>query len=58
MNNDFFIGVQGETIVFLLPVPQQLTRQQAINLSVWLAVLADPEQTQTQAAINELLGGV
>jgi hypothetical protein len=56
--NEFLIGVQGEAVVFMLPVPQQLTRQQAITLSAWLAVLADPGLTQFQAKINEITGGV
>ena len=40
--NEFLIGMQGETVVFMRPVPQQLTRQQAITLAAWLTVIADP----------------
>lgn len=40
--NEFFVGVQGDDVVFLKPIPQQITREQAVRLAAWLQILADP----------------
>ena len=39
--NKFFVGIQGDTIVLLKPVPQKLTKEEALNLAAWLVALAD-----------------
>ena len=60
--NDFLVGVQGgETIVILRPVPQQITKAQALNLAAWLVVLADDRAGDSggkfDAAMQAVLGG-
>lgn len=39
--NRFGVGVHGENVVFLKPVPLQITREQALNLAAYLVALAD-----------------
>lgn len=53
--NEFLIGMQGETVVFIRPVPQQLTRQQAITLAAWLTVIADPSGQLVKSQIEDIL---
>jgi hypothetical protein len=45
-SNQFFVGVNGDVLVILRPVPSHprgLTREQALNLAAWLSLLADPD---------------
>lgn len=39
--NSFMIGCQGDMVVAVLPIKQRLTREEAINLAVWLVVNAE-----------------
>ena len=55
--NEFLIGAQGENIVFLRPVPQRLTRAQAVSLAAWLIAIADPSGAATSAKTAEITGG-
>lgn len=43
MGNEFFVGVQGESLILLVPpMPnQRLSRESALNLAAWLVALAD-----------------
>jgi hypothetical protein len=44
--NKFMVGVQGETIVFMRPVPQRLSKEDALVLGAWIVALAtdNPEK--------------
>jgi hypothetical protein len=53
--NEFLIGMQGETVVIIRPVPQRLTLQQAVTLASWLTVIADPTGQLVKAKIEEIL---
>ena len=46
MNNDFFVSVQGNNILMLRPVPQNITREQALNLAAWIVALTDEDEFQ------------
>lgn len=55
-SNEFMIGASADTIVLHAPIPHVLSRDQAIRLAAWLAVLADPQGEQfnrTLQAIRE-----
>jgi hypothetical protein len=52
--NEFLIGMQGETVVAMRPLPQQMTRQQAVSLAAWLTVIADPSGEHIAAKIEEI----
>lgn len=54
--NEFLIGAQGETVVFMRPIPQRLTRQQAVTLAAWLTVIADPTGQAIKAKVAEISG--
>lgn len=41
--NDFFVGVQGNRVVIMRPVPNLLTKEQALRLAAWLVALADDD---------------
>lgn len=53
--NEFMIGVQWDSVVFMRPVPQRLTIQQAVSLAAWLTVIADPAGELVKAKVEELL---
>lgn len=52
--NEFLIGAQGENIVFLRPVPQRITREQAVTLAAWLVAMADPGRERFDAKLAEV----
>ena len=52
--NEFFVGMQGETVVIMRRIPQHLTRQQAISLAAWLTVIADPSGKQVSIKVQEI----
>ena len=41
--NEFFVGLQGDNIVFLKSIPPSLTKEQAIALAAWIVALADDD---------------
>lgn len=50
--NAFLVGVQGDRLVLLRPVPRVLTRGQALNLAAWLAALADFDGSMFDALLR------
>jgi hypothetical protein len=52
--NEFLIGAQGEHLVFMRPVPQRITKDQAITLAAWLVLMADPGQSAFNAKIEHI----
>lgn len=51
MDNKFFVGIQGDNIVTMRPVPTRMSKDDALNLAAWLAVLAD-ERDQFQSILE------
>jgi hypothetical protein len=41
-SNKFFVGSNGTHIVTIKPVPQAMTREEALNLAAWIVAIADP----------------
>jgi hypothetical protein len=41
MDNLFFVSAQGDNIVTLRPVPQKMTRDQALNLAAWIVAITN-----------------
>lgn len=43
--NKFLIGLNGDDLVFLKPVPQRLSKEDSLLLAAWLvAMVADVDQ--------------
>lgn len=53
--NEFFVGVHGDSIVLMWPVPQRITKAQAINLAVWLVALADDNAGEEDSVFTKEL---
>ena len=41
--NDFFVGILGDDLVFLKPVPTRIPKGAAMRLAAWIAALADDD---------------
>lgn len=41
--NKFMIGVQGESLIPMMPLPRKLSKADALNLAAWLVALADED---------------
>ena len=52
--NRFVVAGQGEDLVFLLPVPQRITREDALLLAAYLVALADHEN-RFQAVLHAVM---
>ena len=54
--NEFLIGIAPASgvVTFMLPLPQQLTREQAIALAAWLVVIADPMREKFDDLVEEI----
>lgn len=39
--NDFFVSVNNDDIIFLMPIPARISREKALNLAAWIVALAD-----------------
>lgn len=50
--NEFFVGVQGDDIVFLRSIPQKLKEREALLLAAWIVALADPLQEKFPAVLK------
>lgn len=44
VDNIFGIGLRGENIVFLMPMPQTLTKANALLLAAYIVAIADDEK--------------
>lgn len=44
-DNIFGIGLRGENIVFLMPMPQTLSKSNALLLAAYIVAIADNETT-------------
>lgn len=41
--NTWLVGVRGERVVHVRPIPAELDKVDALNLAAWIIALADPE---------------
>lgn len=49
-DNKFMVGVQGDNIVFLMPVPQRMSKKDALVFAAWVGTLADDDGMSFEAA--------
>ena len=58
-NNKFFVGVGGTDIVFMRPIPQKISKSDAIELAAWIVCLADDKMGekggQFQTALKDVM---
>lgn len=58
-NNKFFVGVGGNDIIFMRPIPQKISKSDAIELAAWIVCLADDnmgkEGGQFKTALNDVM---
>lgn len=56
MENKFFVGsgVAEESVTVLRPVQGRVSKEDALNLIAWLAVLLDLTDSEIKGAIAEL----
>jgi hypothetical protein len=47
--NRFFVGAVAEDIAFMLPIPQRMSKAEALNLAAWIVALADPTREKFDA---------
>jgi len=47
MDNIFFVGAQGNDVVVLRPIPNRMTREQALNLAAWIVAITDEDEFAT-----------
>jgi hypothetical protein len=52
--NEFLVGVLGDDIVTMRPVPQRLTKEQALQLAAMLVALAD-DKNEFAKILEEVL---
>ena len=43
-SNKFIIGGRGHNLVFIRPVPQEISNDDAVNLAAWLIVLTGAQE--------------
>lgn len=53
-SNQFAVGALGKLFVINMPVPRPMTREQALNLAAWLAVLVDPDGKEFERLVKEI----
>lgn len=41
--NKFFVGIAGEIVTIMKPIPPKLSKEDAINLAAWLVAVADDD---------------
>ena len=58
MINKFLVGTQGEEIAILRRVPTRMTKDEALNLAAWLAVMADDKPGEADGAFAKALRDV
>lgn len=48
-SNLFFVGSNGDTLVFTLPVPRQISKEDALNLAAWIVAIVNPTREEFDA---------
>ncbi|TXH09640.1 MAG: hypothetical protein E6R03_16480 [Hyphomicrobiaceae bacterium] len=52
--NHFAVGMKGPTVV-IVRMGKQLTREEALNLAAWIVALTDPERTDFNRVLGEIV---
>lgn len=55
MDNKFFVGNRAGNFVFLIPIPREITEENAINLAAWIVAML-PDREKFDAAVREIEG--
>lgn len=50
--NKFAVGLQGENVMVMFPVPQRLSKKDALNLAAWIVVLAADDDEEWEAMLE------
>lgn len=53
--NRFLVGKRGEEIAIILPIPNVMDRETALNLAVWLVAMTDHELKEFTPMLKEIL---
>jgi hypothetical protein len=56
--NKFGVGVRGDDIAFLQPVPRQLTRADALLLAAWIVALIGDQRHEGEQTFEDVLTAV
>ncbi len=56
--NKFFVGVQGDNVVFLRPIPQKISKADALLLAAWIVALADDSPSEADEEFKAVLDAV
>jgi len=56
--NRFMVGVFRDDLVFLRPVPQKLSKDDALNLAAWIVALADDSGGDDDGDFQALLKAI
>jgi len=56
--NEFLVGMQGDGVVIMKPIPFRLTKEQALNLAVYLVCMADESYGAEGGVFSNLLNKV
>lgn len=52
-SNRFMVGANGRgRVMCLLPIPQEMSREDALNLAAYIVVLADPDRKDFDALLR------
>ena len=51
-SNKFVVGVQGNSIVIMMPPPGRISKREALEFAAWIATLADDDGLRFDAALK------
>lgn len=51
-SNKFMVGVQGNSIVIMMPPPGRISKRDALVFAAWIATLADDDGLSFDAALK------
>lgn len=57
-SNKFFVGVMGDNIQMMKPVPQSITKADALNLAAWIVALADDSCGEPDGTFDKLFKAI
>lgn len=46
MDNLFIVAAMGTDIITIRPVPQKMSREEALNLAAWIVAITDEDEFQ------------
>jgi len=57
-SNKFMVGLGGESIIFLRPIPPSMSKEDALNLAAYIVALADTEYYPGPDTYNGTFGKI